>query len=106
MAVTIELDRYGGMVELLHHDESEDRFHIETVSDVEPILDLNKASQNDGTRGYGATREWRLKARIPNVIALKLLTEKGIDVMDKAVWDDGTMDRVLNDPDYRYLRTY
>lgn len=88
--------------EIFHADEMTGDFTIETRSDVAPVIDNNKRLATAGD-GYGPTRELRRIASIPlNVIAL--WKEKyGVDVFNRD-HNDGVK-RLLNDPDWRYLRT-
>lgn len=71
--------------------------------DVEPILDLNKAAYNDGTRGYTPSRDLRKIAEIPLIVAEKWRNELGVDVFNKD--HAPAVRRLLNDPEYLYLRT-
>lgn len=70
--------------------------------DVQPILDQNKdmANHNDG---YTPSREVRRVASIPFALWLKFKNEQGIDLFDPDHKD--ALVRLLNDPDYAYLRT-
>jgi hypothetical protein len=70
--------------------------------DVEPLLDRNKAMANEND-GYDRKRELRRVASIPPVVILKLKAEHGIDVFNPDHAD--ALARILNDPDYLYLRT-
>ena len=67
--------------------------------DVEPILERNKALQNEGHRGGF----WWRAASIPNVVIEKWLREDGIDVFNKDHWP--AVRRRLNSSEYRWLRT-
>jgi hypothetical protein len=75
----------------------------ETISDdVEPVIEHNKALQNEGD-GFSPTREMRRIASIPMALALKWKFERGVDVFNP---DHAPAVRaLLNDPEYRYLRT-
>ncbi len=64
MASNQLLDRYDGIEEYLHYDGDEDHFAVELVSDVEPVIERNKALYTDGD-GFGATREWKRVASFP-----------------------------------------
>ncbi len=88
--------------EFFHYDESTGDFAIETVSDVGPILEANKRQWNDGD-GYTPSREMRKIASIPLVILEKWKNELGIDWNNKN--HAPAIRRLLNDPDWRYLRT-
>lgn len=97
------IDVVDGVYTLFHYDEMEDRTIIETVQDVEPILDANKAAFNSGHDGYTPSRDLKFVAEIPVVVIEKWLREDGIDV-----WDPNhkeAVKRKLNDPEWRHLRT-
>lgn len=91
-----------GVMESFHYDNSADNFIIETVADVGPVIENNKRLQNEGD-GYSPSREWRRIAAIPNVIAEKWKNELGVDVFNRDHF--GKIRQLLNDPDYRFLRT-
>ncbi len=80
-----------------------DGLAFKSTQDVEPILDLNKAAFNDGTMGYTPSRDMRKIAEIPLVVAEKWRNELGVDVFDKN--HAPAVKRLLNDPEWLYLRT-
>ena len=96
-----ELDSNGDVRYVGHYDESEDRMTIETVQDVSPYLEKNKAEILAGTINKKAPM--RKMASIPLVLIEKWLREEGLDVFN----DDHQkrLMRKLHDPDYAYLRT-
>lgn len=75
---------------------------VHSTADVGEIIDLNKAMANEND-GYTPSREMRRVASIPAVIQLKWLLEEGLDCFkpEHAL----RLQRKLNDPDWRYLRT-
>ena len=90
---------------ILHSDHSDGKAFIEKVQDVEPTLELNKALQTyEGKlpmeQGQGA---FRRVGHIPNVIIEKWKNELGVDAMDPADWPK--VKKLLNDPDWKYLRS-
>lgn len=93
----------GGIQTGVSYDPIDDELTVVNQQDVGPILDLNKKLYNDGTNGYGPTREWRRIASIPNVVLEKWLKEEGI-----RFWDSEDMPKLaakLDDPEWKYLRT-
>lgn len=90
-----------GLTEAFHVNSDVD-FAIETTADVEPILDNNKrlSTLNDG---YNIARDLRRIASIPLVIIEKWKNELGVNIFDKN--DAPKVRALLNDPDWRYLRT-
>lgn len=70
--------------------------------DVGDILDLNKAlaTENDG---WNKARDMRRVASIPVMVMVKWKAELGVDVLNPDHKD--AVVKLLNDPDYAYLRT-
>jgi hypothetical protein len=91
------------VVTILHYDEGDDKLVCERVQDVEPILESNKALQNDGTAGYSPSKDLRRIASIPLILVEKWLREEGINVFDRNHWP--AVRNKLNSPEYSYLRT-
>lgn len=73
------------------------------TQDVEGILDWNKKSQNAGHNGYTPSRDMKHIAEIPLIVAELWLNTLGVDVFNKD--HAPAVKRLLNDPDWRYLRT-
>lgn len=99
----LDHDPTTGLVEYHHYDDATDRTVIETVQDVRPVLERNKALLNADDGGWSATRELRRAAAIPDIIILKWRNEEGIDVFDPNHWP--AVKRKLNSSEYRWLRT-
>ena len=87
---------------LYFHGRRDGRGVLERVQDVEPILARNKALASHD-EGYSPSRELRRAASIPLVVAEKWRNELGIDVLDPDHWP--AVKRLLNDPEWRWLRT-
>ncbi len=96
-------DPATGVAEYHHYEPLSDRTVIETVQDVAPILERNKALQNADDRGWSPSGELRRAATIPDVVILKWRNDYGIDVFDRNHWP--AVKRLLNDPAWRHLRT-
>jgi hypothetical protein len=78
-------------------------FQLHYEQDVEKILDLNKAKQRAGRDYYAQDKEmWRV-ASIPITIQMEWMTKHGVDIHNDDHWP--RVQRLLNDPDYRYLKT-
>lgn len=96
-------DPLTGLFEYHSYDPATDTTIIESVQDVAPVLERNKALQNADDRGWSPSRELRRAAAIPDIVILKWRSEEGIDVFDPNHWP--AVKRKLNDPEWRYLRT-
>src|SRR5262245_32377197 len=99
----LDSDRVTGVAEYHGYDDLTDRTIIETVQDVAPILERNRALQNADDQGWSGSRDLRRAATIPDIIILKWRNEYGIDVFNRDHWP--AVKRLLNDPEWRYLRT-
>lgn len=99
----LDRDPVTGLAEYHHYDAATDTTVIETVQDVAPILERNKALQNADDGGWSPTRDLRRAATIPDIIILKWRNEEGIDVFDPNHWP--AVRRKLNSSEYRWLRT-
>ena len=87
------------MIRSILHEHS-DGFTIERVQDCEPILDRNKALQNERPNRLA---ELRLAASIPLVVVEKWMNEEGINIFDPNHAE--AVRRKLNSRDYLWLRT-
>jgi hypothetical protein len=88
------------------YDHSEDKVILNSVQDIEPILELNKKEQNnDSMYGIGNTETLGMRkvASIPLVVIEKWKQELGFDIMNKNDWPK--VKQLLNDPENRFFRT-
>ncbi len=99
----LDFDARTGIAEYHHYDSLTGRTTIETAQDVAPILERNRALQNADDRGWSPARDLRRAATIPDIIVLKWRKDYGIDVFNRDHWP--AVKRLLNDPEWRYLRT-
>lgn len=102
MREIIDVDPWSGATTTLDYDESDDRLIIKTLCDVQPVIDQNKELQNHWDGWVDKQRTMRLAASIPVTIAHKWLVEHGVSCWRKDHWP--AVKKLLNDPDYRYLR--
>lgn len=95
----LDYDPMTGLKTYHEYDETTDTTLLHYEGDCQPILDANKRAQieNTGPMGDGV-----LVASIPASVQMKWLVEKGVDVLNK----DHTpaVKRLLNDPEWRYLK--
>lgn len=89
-----------GATEYFHYDPATDGFAIETVQDLTPLIETNKALTNDAPLRWG---EWSLAAQIPAVIVLEL-AKQGIMSAGGSILDETRMKHWLNDRDNRAWR--
>lgn len=93
-------DPESGLSQIAHIDD-DGCVTVETAQDAEPGLARNREEARDPERQKGDAR-WRV-ASIPAVIVVKWLNEHGVNVFDPEHGD--AVERLLNDRDWRWLRT-
>lgn len=71
--------------------------------DAQPVLDLNAAKRSMGRDFYASDKDLWKAAEIPIGVQYKWLIEHGVDVLNKDHWPK--VRRLLNDPEWRYLKT-
>lgn len=84
-------------------EDTDKGFAIHYQQDVEPIIELNKAKQSMGRAFYAKDPDMWKVASIPIGVQYKWLVEHGVDVMKREHWPK--VKRLLNDPEWRYLKT-
>lgn len=103
MKRVFDRDALTGATEVFHYDEMTADITLETVNDVEPIINDNKRLLTQGDDGYSPSRDIRRVASIPMEVLLLWKQKYGVDVMLKR--NEPLLRRLLNDPDWKYLRT-
>jgi hypothetical protein len=83
-------------------DDGEGNWAQKSSQDATSILDLNKEAANH-CNPYNAERDVRMVARIPLIVIAKWRNELGVDYWNPDHQDK--VDQLLNDPDWRWLRT-
>ena len=86
----------------IEYEDTDEGFALHYEQDVEPLLDRNKAWQNEGAKQHD-DNFWHA-ATIPPSIQMKWLVEHGIDLYNPD--HAAGVKRLLNDPEYRHLRTW
>lgn len=95
----LDYDPVSGMKEWISTDEDTGEVRIRYEQDVQPFLDYNKEMQADG---FDKRSDMWHAAKIPNVILMEWAVKHGVQAWNPE-HKDGVR-RLLNDPDYRYLR--
>jgi hypothetical protein len=102
MPAPLLLASHSGFTETLHTNDGTE-FTVVRSADVEPIIDHNTRLRNDNPKGMGASREWVHVAEIPVTVVFEWVKRYGVDPTAKGYED--LLKRLLNDPEWRYLRT-
>ena len=99
----MSVDPLSGVQTFHDHDESTGVMHLQRVQDVEPILERNKALQKTDHQSNGIKKSWMHAATVPNIIIEKWINEYGVNFYNRDHWP--AVKRLLNSPEWRYLRT-
>jgi len=100
----IDRDPMTGEAVWYEYNAVADSATITHEQDVGAILERNIASANDGDKTKsGIKRDWWKYASIPNIVALKWKQERGVDIFNQD--HSKEMFKLLNDPEYKYLKT-
>lgn len=94
-----DVDPTTGLTTHIEYNNETDRFLFTYSQDVNQLLDAAKATQNEA---FDKRADMWHAASIPPVVQLEWLTKHGVDLWDKNHKDG--VKRLLNDPDYRYLK--
>lgn len=99
----LDVDPLTGVATYHRYDSLTDETLLESVQDVAPVLERNKALQNEDDKGWSRSRELRRAATIPDIVIMKWRNEYGVDLFNPDHWP--AVKRLLNDPEWRHLRT-
>lgn len=91
-----------GGVQTFIRDNEDGSYTVWSTQENDPFLERNKLLANEGD-GYGPTRELRREGSIPMAMIEKWKQEEGVNVLQPSGHD--FLRRILNDSDYRFLRT-
>ena len=99
-------DPLTGITEYFHYDHTTDTSFVETTQNVEPVLDWNKALQNDDENWKrGVKNDFAMYASIPLVVQLRWLNEYGMADWPLRPGNEKHLFKLLNSPEWRYLKT-
>ena len=96
----LDADPLTGLRTWHEHDAASGRTLIHYTQDVEPLIEANKAAASAAT---GPAGDIVHVASIPASVQMKWLIEKGVDVLDPD--HRQAVARLLDDPEWRYLKT-
>ena len=100
----LSVDPLTGLMTWHSHDPLTDETIISYTADSSPILEGNKMMANDPDyTKQGIKQEFWHYASIPVEVQMDWLINKGVDVYNKD--HAKKIGELLNDPEYRYLKT-
>lgn len=99
----LDYDPLTGVATYHHYDHTNDTTIIESVQDAAPFIENNKQNQLLDNDKQQIKNNWWHVASIPIGVQYKWMTEHGVNVWDKS--HRKAVFKLLNDPDYRYLKT-
>ncbi len=100
----LDYDPLRGIAAWWRYEPHTDSAIITHTQDVSSVLEANKRAANDDEKTKrGIKRDWWKVASIPDIVWLKWKQEKGVDIFDQSHTD--AILKLLNDPEYRYLKT-
>lgn len=100
-----EVNPISGASEAWYWDPDNERFHIKSTHDVTDILAANKRQANASLDTRYGKEALHHVAEIPNAVIVKLKREFGIDIFDMNPDMQRKFKRLLDDPEWRYLKT-
>lgn len=85
-------------------DDDSKRLVQHVHGDVEPILQANRAAQNDWNGRFGDSNTFHHVAEIPAEIVHKWMAEEGFNVFTEEGFEH-MIRKKLNDPEWQYLKS-
>ena len=91
--------------ESYYWDPETQTVHIKNTYNVSDIIEQNKRSINNSIDKRYGNEALQYVAEIPNVFISKFLKEHNLDVFSNDPADKKRLRRLLDDPEYRFLKT-
>lgn len=100
----LSVDQMTGLMTWHSYDALTDETVISYTADSTPILERNKLMANDADYSkQGIKQEFWHYATIPVEVQMDWLINRGVDIYNME--HNKRVSELLNDPDYRYLKT-
>lgn len=100
-----EFNPYTGAREDYYWDDNSETLTVRNRHEVGDILEGNKRQQNASIDSRFGNEMLHHVADIPMAVVVKWKQELGVDVFSNDPWHKKRVRQLLNDPDYRYLKT-
>ena len=94
------MKRKIGQNQIFHYHNPTGEFAIEHIENIQPLIDSNKKLQNED---HHKADEFRLSARNPMTVVYEWKRLFGVDLFNKDQKE--AVKKLINSPDYRYLKT-
>jgi hypothetical protein len=91
--------------EKYYWDDANEVLTIKNTFQIGSILEANKAAANASIDTRFGNKMLHHVAEIPNGVITKLMKEHNVDVFSSDPEQQMRLRRLLDDPDYRYLKT-
>jgi hypothetical protein len=100
----LDYDPFSGITTTFDYNHETNETTIGREQDCSLILEANKVLQNsDDLTKQGIKNSWWHYAQIPNIVIEKWITDHGVNLYNKD--HQKAVFRLLNQPEYRYLKT-
>lgn len=102
-----ETNPITGAQEDYYWDDVEQKLVQRTRTDVTDVLEANKRKANETIDGrkFGTGHMMHHVAEIPLSVVTKWKRELGVDVFSNDPWHKKRVKQLLNDPDWRFLKS-
>jgi hypothetical protein len=100
----LDYDPIRGVSCYMEVDLRGDRMTLTHEQDVQPILDRNKLAAADSDKtARGIKNDWWKYASVPAIVEIEWMQKFGVDLGNPQ--HKSKVFKLLNHPDYRYLKT-
>ena len=100
-----EYNPFKEAYETYYWDEASQKMTIKNTFNIGDILENNKRQQNASLDSRYGKQMMHHVAEIPNVFIAKFLKEHNLDVFSQDPQDQRKLRRLLESPEYRFLKT-
>lgn len=99
----LDYDHESGVATYHHYDHSNGNTIIESVQNIEPYLENNKQLILNSDKSKQIKNNWWHVACIPIGVQYQWMQKHGVNIWKKE--HRKAVFKLLNDPDYKYLKT-
>lgn len=100
-----EINDVTGNRENWYWDADNQKWHIQTIHHVGDVLEMNKRQQVASLDQRFGNQMMHHVAEIPNGVIIKLKREHGVDVFSNDPEQQKKLRKLLDDPEFRYLKS-